>query len=106
MPQDTPLYNRIYDVVRQIPAGKVATYGQIGAIIGCSARVVGYALAALRHIDAPDVPWQRVINRGGKISIHDLFGNAVQRQMLEEEGVRFNHNDQIDFQENGWIQES
>ncbi len=104
MTQDPPLYQRIYAIVRQIPPGKVATYGQIGEIAGCSARVVGYAMAALKHIDAPDVPWQRVINRAGKISILDPFGKAIQRQILEEEGVAFDKNDKINFDAHGWIQ--
>jgi methylated-DNA-protein-cysteine methyltransferase-like protein len=104
MSQDTPLYDRIYAIVRQIPPCKVATYGQIGEITGCSARVVGFAMAALKHIDAPDVPWQRVINRSGKISILDPFGKSIQRQKLEEEGVVFDRNDTIDFREYGWIQ--
>jgi methylated-DNA-protein-cysteine methyltransferase related protein len=101
----TPLYQRIYAVVRQIPPGKVATYGQIAEIIGCSARMVGYAMAALKHIDAPNVPWQRVVNRMGKISILDPFGKSIQRQILEEEGIIFSKNDQIDFHEYGWIQQ-
>ena len=103
-PPDTPLYQRIYAVVRQIPRGRVATYGQVAQVVGgCSARLVGYAMAALRSGDHPDVPWQRVINRGGKISILDPFGKYVQRQILEEEGVVFNKNDQIDFEEFGWL---
>ncbi len=58
------LYNRIYLVVRQIPRGQVATYGQIATIVGnCTARMAGYAMAA-----APDdVPWQRVVNAKGKV---------------------------------------
>lgn len=100
-----PLYERIYAVVRQIPPGKVAAYGQIGNIVGCSARMVGYAMAALRSGDYPDVPWQRVINRQGKISILDPVGQYTQRKILEEEGVFFNQNDRIDFKEFGWIGE-
>ncbi len=102
---ETPLYVRIYAVVRQVPPGKVATYGQIGAIAGCSARLVGYAMAALRSGSYPDVPWQRVINRQGKISILDPFGHITQRQILEEEGVIFDKNDRIDFKEFGWVGE-
>jgi methylated-DNA-protein-cysteine methyltransferase-like protein len=102
---ETPLYERIYAVVRQIPRGKVATYGQIGVIAGCSARMVGYAMAALRSGDYPDVPWQRVINRMGKISILDPIGHYTQRQILEEEGVAFNKNDRIDFAVYGWVGE-
>lgn len=106
---ELPLYERIYAIVRQIPRGKVATYGQIAdltsaAVAGrCSARLVGYAMAALRTGTHPDVPWQRVINRQGRISILDPLGKYVQRQILEEEGVYFDRNDQIDFHEFGWL---
>ena len=103
---EQPLYARIYAVVRQIPQGRVATYGQIAqAVGGCGARQVGYAMGALRSGDHPDVPWQRVINRSGKISILDPFGKYVQRQKLEEEGVLFDQKDQIDFKEYGWLGE-
>jgi methylated-DNA-protein-cysteine methyltransferase related protein len=102
--EETPLYERIYTLVCQIPPGKVATYGQIAEITGgCSARLVGYAMAALRHMDRPEVPWQRVINRQGKISILDPFDKAIQRQLLEEEGVVFDANDRINFREFGWL---
>ncbi len=103
---EAPLYERIYAIVRQIPEGRVATYGQVATIVGgCSARMVGYAMAALKSGDHPDVPWQRVINRQGKISIHDPFGKYHQRQLLEGEGVYFNSRDQIDFKEFGWLGE-
>lgn len=102
--EERPLYERIYDLVRQIPPGKVATYGQIAqAVGGCSARLVGYAMAALHSGNHPDVPWQRVINRHGKISIHDPFGKYRQRLLLEQEGVYFDSRDQIDFHEFGWM---
>ena len=97
------LYNRIYAAACQIPPGMVATYGQIGEMVGCSARVVGYAMAALRHIDRPDVPWQRVINRGGRISLHDPIGKLIQRQLLEDEGVVFDAGDRVNFQTFGWL---
>jgi methylated-DNA-protein-cysteine methyltransferase-like protein len=82
-------YARVYAVVRQIPPGRVATYGQIAAIVGnCTARMVGYALASLPSDS--DVPWQRVINAQGKISPRgDNLGAAVQQDLLEEEGVLF-----------------
>jgi methylated-DNA-protein-cysteine methyltransferase-like protein len=82
-------YARVYAVVRQIPPGRVATYGQIAAIVGnCTARMVGYALASLPN--ESDVPWQRVINAQGKISPRgDNLGAAVQQDLLEEEGVVF-----------------
>lgn len=102
--EETPLYERIYAIVRQIPPGKVATYGQIAQVTGgCSARLVGYAMAGLRSGDHPDVPWQRVINRGGRISIHDPIGKTIQRQLLEEEGVYFDKDDRVNFREFGWL---
>jgi methylated-DNA-protein-cysteine methyltransferase-like protein len=83
-------YDRIYAVVRRIPAGRVATYGQVAVLAGLAghARQVGYALHAL----APDsgVPWQRVINARGEVSARSESGpEHYQRHLLEEEGVRF-----------------
>ncbi len=81
------LNERIYNLVRQIPAGRVATYGQIAALIGTGARQVGYALAALPN---PDVPWHRVINSQGKVSPRSGgAGENIQRALLEAEGIRF-----------------
>ena len=99
-----PLYKRIYAIVRQIPPGKVASYGQIARITGgCSARMVGYAMAALRDVsEGETVPWQRVINSQGKISLTGE-GYAIQRQLLEQEGVHFNEQGTIDFDEFGWL---
>jgi len=98
------LYERIYDMVRRIPPGKVCTYGRIAELVGgCTARMVGYAMAALKRSRVPDVPWQRVINAKGKVSVHgDGFGNAMQRIKLEEEGVVFDEKDRIDFSRFGW----
>jgi methylated-DNA-protein-cysteine methyltransferase related protein len=102
----SPLYQRIYAIVRQIPPGKVASYGQISRIVGgCTPRMVGYAMAALRSSkDIPEVPWQRVINSQGKISPHgEGFGSAIQRQLLEDEGITFSLEGVIDFDRFGWI---
>ncbi len=98
------LYDRIYAMVRRIPYGKVTTYGRIAELVGgCTARMVGYAMAALKRGTAPDVPWQRVINAKGKISLHgDGIGNAMQRSILESEGVQFDEKDRIDFKKYGW----
>jgi methylated-DNA-protein-cysteine methyltransferase-like protein len=61
-------------------------------------------MAALKHGTAPDVPWQRVINAQGKISIHgDGIGNAMQRTLLEEEGVVFSPQGVVDFTIYGWL---
>jgi len=104
MAEDTHLYTRIYDMVCRIPPGKVTTYGRIAQLVGgCTARMVGYAMAALKRGTAPDVPWQRVINAKGKISVHgDGFGNAMQRTLLEDEGVVFDADDGVDFSRFGW----
>lgn len=101
--QPTPIYERIYAVVREIPAGRVATYGQIAAIVGdCTARMVGYALAATPP--GSDVPWQRVINAQGKISLRANSGeNTLQRQLLEEEGVRFDEQNRVNFRQYRWL---
>lgn len=99
-----PLYERIYAMVRRIPPGKVTTYGRVAELVGgCTARMVGYAMAALKRGASPEVPWQRVINAQGKISVHgDGIGNAMQRTLLEEEGVVFDSNGRVDFSVFGW----
>lgn len=101
--KDAGLHDRIYAVVRQIPGGKVATYGQVAAIVGrgCTARVVGYAMSALK-VDEATVPWQRVINAKGEISQREGSGAMVQRVLLEREGIHFDEKGQVDFNEVGW----
>ena len=100
-----PLYERIYDMVRRIPPGRVTTYGRIATLVGgCTARMVGYAMAALKRGTAPDVPWQRVINAKGKVSVHgDGIGNAMQLDLLEQEGVLFDADGRVDFERFGWL---
>lgn len=97
------LYERIYAVVRQIPPGQVITYGQVAKIVGkCTARVVGYAMAAL-PCDT-DVPWHRVINHRGKVSPRTHGNGSIeQRQLLEAEGVRFDRQGRVDFTEVSWL---
>lgn len=104
MSKTAPLYERIYEMVRRVPPGRVTTYGRIADLVGgCTARMVGYAMAALKRGTAPDVPWQRVINAKGKVSIHgDGIGNAMQRVILEQEGVVFDEQDRVDFAVFGW----
>ena len=89
MPPETT-YARIYAVVRRIPYGRVATYGQVAELAGLPghARQVGYALHALPSSTA--LPWHRVINAAGAISLRRIPGyELTQRQLLEEEGVGF-----------------
>lgn len=90
------LYNRIYALVRQIPPGRVTTYGHIARQIGCTARTVGFAMAALPA--GHDVPWQRVINSEGKVRPRrNDDGAIIQRQLLEAEGVRFDARGRVDL---------
>ncbi|HUF39239.1 MAG TPA: MGMT family protein [Anaerolineales bacterium] len=98
-----PLYERIYAVVRKIPSGRVTTYGHISRVVGgCSAQMVGYALAGLRA--DTDVPWQRVINAKGRISPRGGGpGAMLQQEILEEEGIEFEPDGSIDFERFGWF---
>jgi methylated-DNA-protein-cysteine methyltransferase-like protein len=83
-------YQRIYAVVRRIPRGRVATYGQVAELAGLPghARQVGYALHALRA--GTTVPWHRVVNASGGVSLRSEAGPELeQRLLLEAEGVGF-----------------
>ena len=97
----------IYRIVRCVPRGRVTTYGAIALLAGKprGARQVGYALAALRGA-RHDVPWQRVLGarprRMAAISILDPMGAAVQRQLLEREGVVLDARDRVDLGRFGW----
>ena len=94
----------VYDVVRRIPRGKVLSYGDVAALLGNprAARGVGWALHAL---DADStVPWWRVINKQGAISIrHPDVSPKVQRAMLEDEGVAFDDDDRVDWAAVRWV---
>lgn len=95
-------YQRIYAVVRAIPRGRVATYGQVAALAGLAghARQVGYALHALGD---DDLPWHRVINARGEISRRSDPGpEPLQRVMLEAEGVAFDHRGRLDLRRFRW----
>jgi len=97
----SPLYSRIYALVRRIPPGRVTTYGNIARQVGCTARSVGFAMAALP--DGHDVPWQRVINSQGKVSPRrNGDGDLIQRLLLEAEGVRFDARGGVDLVRYGW----
>ena len=100
--KNVPLYKRIHEVVRQIPSGQVATYGQIAGIIGeGTARMVGYALASLTN--GSDIPWQRVINHQGKISPRGKQGDSVyQREVREKEGIQFDEKNRGDGAKLRW----
>lgn len=102
MPTGSRTYERIYHLVRQIPAGRVASYGQIAAYLDrVTPRMVGYAMAAVPF--GSDVPWQRVINSQGKISPRGGGDGAlIQRQLLENEGIRFDASGKTDLRCYGW----
>lgn len=98
------IQHEIYQVVALIPRGKVATYGQIAALAGFPrhARLVGYALNRQLAPDS-ELPWHRVINAQGRLSLHKLDMNAenLQRFKLEQEGIQF-VNDRIDLKQYRW----
>jgi len=90
-------YYKIYEIIHQIPTGKVATYGQIAILAGRpgAARAVGWAL----HSSKPEtsIPWHRVISASGKSSFPDPLQRKLQQSLLETEGVRFDRNGKTDL---------
>lgn len=96
------VYDRLYALIRLIPPGRVATYGHLARIEGNStARMVGYALSTTP--DGLDVPWQRVLNRAGKVSERaGGGGTSRQRELLQAEGIVFSPAGRIDLARFGW----
>lgn len=100
MQKSVSFFSRIYTLVRRIPRGKVATYGQIAHALGAphAARTVGWAMRA-----CPDnVPWHRVVNARGEISLRPTMGYHEQRARLKAEGVRFDRTGKIALKKYGW----
>lgn len=101
---DVSAYRRIYAVIRRIPRGRVATYGQIAALAGMPrhARQVGYALA-----NAPDdvnIPWHRVLNSSGRVSLRSRPGSDdFQQILLEGEGVEFELGGKLSLSKYQWM---
>src|SRR5690348_18334419 len=101
------LYRSIYAVVRRIPTGLVATYGQVAELAGIpgGARVAGAAMKT--STPAQRLPWQRVIGKAGRlrgrIAIHDPVGAALQRELLEREGVAVGDTGLVALDRYGWI---
>jgi methylated-DNA-protein-cysteine methyltransferase-like protein len=99
----TGRWERVYAVVRRIPRGRVATYGQVARLagLGAQARQAGYALHALPWEGL--APWHRVINARGAISLPPAGGaDLTQRLRLEREGVRFDARGRVDLARYGW----
>jgi methylated-DNA-protein-cysteine methyltransferase-like protein len=101
-------YQKIYEVVREIPKGKVATYGQIGQMLDLDPRVIGWALNRLafykkqRSKEAKkqlNIPWHRVINSKGGISTNKVMNIplGLQKTLLENEGIRFDKGEKVDL---------
>lgn len=97
-------HERIYAVVRRIPRGRVATYGQVALLagLGGQARLVGYAMSAVAA--SSRTPWHRVINAQGRISTRraEPGGGVLQRLLLEREGVRFDAGGRTDLDRYRW----
>jgi methylated-DNA-protein-cysteine methyltransferase-like protein len=96
-------FERVYAIVRQIPYGKVTSYGAIAKALGTarSARMVGWAMNASHHLE--DVPAHRVVNRKGLLSgKHHFEGTNLMQQLLESEGIKVKNNQIIAFENHFW----
>ncbi|MBS7334432.1 MAG: MGMT family protein [Weeksellaceae bacterium] len=96
-------YKMIYDIVKQIPTGKVTTYGIIAKTIGAgfSARVVGYAMNRVHHLE--DIPAHRVVNRNGLLTgKHHFSPPELMIQLLENEGVKIKNEQVVNFKDHLW----
>ena len=95
------LFNKIHEIILKIPKGKVATYGQVAALAGNprAARTVGWALNS--YPKSPELPWQRVINAGGKSSFPSEGKRKLQQALLEAEGIMF-ENGQVNLDVFQW----
>lgn len=96
-------FEQVYRLVRQVPPGKVTSYGAIARMLGHprAARTVGWALHSLP--EGSDVPWQRVINSRGRISTSCQEHSAdLQQALLEAEGIEFDERGYVDWDHFGW----
>ena len=96
-------YQRVIDIIKNIPEGKVATYGQIASYAGNSyaSRQVAYILHSSSRKE--NLPWHRVVNSKGSISLKLGYGYELQKEMLKDEGIIFNKNDRIDLKRFLWL---
>jgi methylated-DNA-protein-cysteine methyltransferase related protein len=96
-------FQRVYEIARQIPEGKVTSYGAIAKALGAgrSARMVGWAMNAAHNIE--DVPAHRVVNRQGILTgKHHFEGTNLMQQLLESEGIELIDNQIVDFEKHFW----
>jgi methylated-DNA-protein-cysteine methyltransferase-like protein len=99
-------FERVYYIARQIPYGKVTSYGAIAKALGTarSARMVGWAMNAAHNLD--DIPAHRVVNRKGLLTgKHHFDGTNLMQQLLESEGIEVINNQIIDFDKHFWTPE-
>jgi methylated-DNA-protein-cysteine methyltransferase-like protein len=99
-------FEKVYEIVRQIPYGRVTSYGAIAKALGAarSARMVGWAMNASHNMD--DVPAHRVVNRNGALTgKHHFDGTNLMQQLLESEGVEVVNNQIVDFEKYFWMPE-
>ncbi|MBI4099713.1 MGMT family protein [Candidatus Microgenomates bacterium] len=92
-------FEKVYQVVRKIPPGKVVTYGYVADLVGTTPRVVGFALHSLRFAQGkPPVPCHRVVDRNGRLAPSFAFGGAAeQRLRLAAEGIAFKDKNHVDW---------
>ena len=98
-------FTHVYRFVSQVPKGKVVTYGQVAALLGAprAARAVGTALRYLPRPLSRTVPWQRVVNAGGGISLRgDVVRTEEQRWLLENEGIEFDRHGKVNLTKYRW----
>ncbi len=100
-------FERVYDLARKIPYGKVTSYGAIAKALGTgrSARMVGWAMNASHNIE--DIPAHRVVNRKGLLTgKHHFDGTNLMQQLLESEGIRVVDNQIVNMEEHFWKPET
>ena len=103
MTEETSFFERVYEIARQIPEGKVTSYGAIAKCLGSaqSSRMVGWAMNASHRQD--DIPAHRVVNRNGLLTgKHHFDGTNLMQQLLENEGIKVVDNQIIDFEKHFW----
>ncbi|WP_293875370.1 MGMT family protein [Flavobacterium sp.] len=100
---ESNFFDKVYNIVRQIPHGKVTTFGAIAKALGTarSSRMVGWAMNASHNIE--DVPAHRVVNRKGLLTgKHHFYGTNLMQQLLENEGIKVIDNQIVDFEKHFW----
>ncbi len=99
---DESFSRRVKEIIKRVPRGKVATYGQVATLAGNhrAARQVAWILHSSSQSD--DLPWHRIVNRSGRISLKQNRGYEIQKSLLKIEGIEFDENDSIDFRRYLW----